>query len=124
VLWTFHHIILDSQSISILLLEVFGLSDANRSGRTWKLPERRQYFDYVDWLRDRKPEASEPFWRRQLAGALTPTPLLASVPTSNSERASSTDLAFTPEETYRLHAFARKAGCTMSTLVSAAWALC
>ena len=58
VLWTFHHIILDSQSIAILLLEVFGLCDANRSGRTWRLPERRQYFDYVDWLTDRKPEAS------------------------------------------------------------------
>jgi non-ribosomal peptide synthetase component F len=123
VLWTFHHIILDSQSISILLLEVFGLSDAIRSGRTWKLPERRQYFDYVDWLRDRKPEASEPFWRRQLAGVLTPTPLLASVPSGKGERAAGAEFTFTPEETYRLHAFARRAGCTISTLVCAAWAL-
>ena len=123
MLWTFHHIILDSQSIAILLLEVFGLCDANRSGRTWRLPERRQYFDYVDWLTDRKPEASEPFWRRQLAGVLTPTPLLASVPSGTGESGASAELTFTPEETYRLHAFARRAGCTMSTLVSAAWAL-
>jgi amino acid adenylation domain-containing protein/non-ribosomal peptide synthase protein (TIGR01720 family) len=123
ILWTFHHIILDSQSISILLLEVFGLCDSNRSGKGWTLPERRQYFDYVDWLRARTPETSEPFWRRQLAGVLTPTPLLAAVATGKGDSASGTEMSFTPEETYRLHAFARKAGCTISTLVSAAWAL-
>jgi amino acid adenylation domain-containing protein/non-ribosomal peptide synthase protein (TIGR01720 family) len=123
VLWTFHHIFLDNQSISILLLEVFGRFEARRRGVGWRSPDPRQYPDGVDRARPRKADASEIFWRRHLAGVLTPTPLLASVPNGRGEGAGSAETALTSEETYRLRAFARNAGCAVSTLVAGAWAL-
>ncbi len=123
VLWTFHHAILDGRSFPILLREVFGLYDAGRNGREWRLPAARQYRAYIDWLRSRNPDASKAFWRRILAGVSTPTPFLMSVPPGRGEGVGAIELAVTPAETQRLHAFAREAGCTVGTLVAAAWSL-
>jgi len=123
VLWTFHHAILDGRSFPILLREVFGLYDAARNGRDWRLPAPRQYRAYIDWLRSRNPDASKAFWRRRLAGLSTPTPLLMSVPPGRGQGVGAVELALTPDETQRLHAFAREAGCTVATLVAAAWSL-
>jgi len=123
MLWTFHHVLLDSQSVRIVLLELFGHYDAHRSGRLWHLPEPHQYVEYIDWLSARTPRASETFWRRHLGGVLAPTPLLACVPRGLGEDAGRVETTLAPEDTYRLHAFARKAGCTLRTLVSGAWAL-
>ena len=57
----------DTQSISILLSRssVCAMPAATAGPGSCR---RGGTFDYVDWLRDRKPEASEPFWRRQPPG--------------------------------------------------------
>ena len=123
MLWTFHHAILDGRSFPILLREVFGLYDTPPSGRGEALPAPRQYRAYIDWLTARDPDASKAFWRRRLAGLSTPTPLLMSVPSGRGEGVSAVELALTPDETQRLHVFAREAGCTVGTLVAGAWAL-
>jgi amino acid adenylation domain-containing protein/non-ribosomal peptide synthase protein (TIGR01720 family) len=123
VLWTFHHAILDGLSCSILLREVFGLYEAARGGRSWRLPAPRQYRAYIDWLRARNPDASKAFWQRTLAGLSTPTPLLVSVPSGRGEGVGKVELTLTSDETQRLHVFAREARCTVGTLVAGAWAL-
>jgi hypothetical protein len=123
VLWTFHHAILDGRSFPILLREVFGFYDAARAGGDWNLPAPRQYRAYIDWLGARNPETSKTFWRCRLAGLTTPTPLLVSVPAGRGDGAGSVELALTPDETQRLHVFAREAHCTVGTLVAGAWAL-
>ncbi len=123
VLWTFHHVILDGRSFPILLREVFGLYDAARTGRRPVLPEPRQYRAYIDWLQSQDPDASKVYWRRRLAGLTAATQLLHSVIPSKSEGAGSFELTLTTAETAQVRRFAVAAGCTLGTLVTAAWAL-
>src|ERR1039458_5352628 len=47
LIWTFHHILLDGRSFSIILLEVFG----TYQDPSIKLPAFRPYREYIEWLR-------------------------------------------------------------------------
>jgi non-ribosomal peptide synthetase component F len=48
--WTFHHLLLDSRALVVLLQEVFQSYEAVCEGRDLKLPAPRPYRDYIDWL--------------------------------------------------------------------------
>ena len=74
--WTFHHLLLDGRAMVVLLREVFDFYEATCQGRDLDPPAPRPYRDYIEWLRSRDWSDAETFWRTQLKGFTTPTPLV------------------------------------------------
>ena len=125
LLWTHHHLLLDGWSVGIVLAEAFGAYTAALRGAVPALSPAAPFRAYIAWLRRQDPAGAEPFWRRELAGFTTPTPL----PWSDGDPAAPTDRD--GERAWRLPADTAEAlrsrsrawQVTPSTLVYAAWAL-
>ena len=67
---TYHHLLLDARSMTILFREVLDLHDALVQGRTLELPKPRAYRDYIDWLQSHDLHRAESFWRASRERAL------------------------------------------------------
>ena len=80
--WTFHHILLDGRSFSLVIRDVFACYEAFLAGAEPQLEARRPYKDFIGWLGARNEEASAQFWRELLAGFRVPTPLLGDRPSA------------------------------------------
>jgi amino acid adenylation domain-containing protein/non-ribosomal peptide synthase protein (TIGR01720 family) len=123
LVWTYHHILFDGWSLPLILREVFASYAAFRAGRIPVLPPPRPYRAYIAWLRRQDPAAAEAFWRRELAGFRTPTPLaVARQPVGESEHAER-DMRLDADLTRALDGLARRRGVTLNTVVQGAWAL-
>lgn len=124
---TFHHLLLDARSIQVLFSEVFEAHAAIVAGREPQLPPAVPYRNYIEWLRT-TGTADAGFWRSQLAGFRSPTPLPAartirdeSGPRPAGRIEATVELS--PGRTAALREFARREGVTLNTLVQGAWAL-
>jgi len=86
-IWSFHHLILDGWSVSLLLGEVFALYEASQQGQDLHLQQRRPYRDYISWLQQQDLSQAERFWRQALKGFSAPTRLkVARVTASESDQ--------------------------------------
>jgi amino acid adenylation domain-containing protein/non-ribosomal peptide synthase protein (TIGR01720 family) len=124
--WTFHHILFDGWSLSLLESEVFSLYNAFSTGIDPSLPEPRPFRDYITWLRQQDSNAEE-FWRTALEGFHIPTNLRA-------ERAQKQEpdqkvvtgnlrALLSAEETAALRLLSSEYGVTLNTITQGAWAL-
>jgi amino acid adenylation domain-containing protein len=125
--WTFHHILLDGRSHTLLLDEVFSNYDTPENGIAPEEASVRPYREYIDWLDDRNPKESEEFWRNNLAGLTSPT-CLGIGPSRHGDEAALEEHAYqelklSVEQTDSLRAFAAANDLTLNTLVQGAWAL-
>jgi amino acid adenylation domain-containing protein/non-ribosomal peptide synthase protein (TIGR01720 family) len=122
-LWTHHHLVLDGWCLSHLVGEVLECYRAYSSGTTPRLPERRPFRDYIEWIAQQDAAAAETYWRETLAGFREPSRIDA--PKRNDDRAGASERDFVLDEaqTARLNAWARQAQVTPSTIVTAAWAM-
>jgi non-ribosomal peptide synthase protein (TIGR01720 family) len=124
--WTHHHAILDGWSLPILLRELFTCYAAARQGTAARLPPVRSYRDYIAWLRQQDLGVAEAFWRAELAGFRTPTPLPGAAAEAGleEERVQSRRQTVLPGEVSdALRAFARRHQLTLNTVLQGAWAL-
>ncbi|HVG10759.1 MAG TPA: amino acid adenylation domain-containing protein [Thermoanaerobaculia bacterium] len=122
--WTQHHLLLDGWSISRLLQELFIAYAAFRRGAHPVLPPSRPFREYVDWLLRRDPGEAEAFWRRELAGFVTPTALGGSTALRHDFGGRGRlDTFLDPESTAALTELARRHRLTLNTFVQGAWAL-
>ncbi len=127
MIFSFHHLLLDGWSTSLLYGELFHLYAALRAGMSPELPPVRPFRDYVDWLSRQDLAAAETFWRGELAGFTAPTPLPlearpAAACSAGSEYTHRHHL-LTRAETGALQRLARRGRVTLGTLVQGAWAL-
>ncbi len=125
--WTYHHLVLDGWSLSMLLKEVFELYRAASIGRQAQLLAAQPYGDYVRHVRGQDPAAEEAFWRQALAGLQAPPPLRierhgSALPEGEREHGSA-DVQLSEEATSALQAAARRQRLTLNTLFQGAWAL-
>jgi len=74
-IWTYHHILMDGWSESLLMNDLFTTYAALAQGTTADLPLRTSYRDFIDWLEDQDPTESHAFWRELLAGYREPVRL-------------------------------------------------
>jgi amino acid adenylation domain-containing protein/non-ribosomal peptide synthase protein (TIGR01720 family) len=125
--WSSHHILLDGWSHSLIFKEVFALYEAFRQGHEPYLAASRPYGDYIEWLQRHDLAEAEAFWRQELSGFSTATPLgVDQAPGSlagQREEYNEQQLQLTAETTAALQQFARQQQLTMNTLLQAAWAL-
>lgn len=125
--WTFHLLLLDGWSTSLVLNEVFSVYESLRDGQPFDLPAARRYRDLIAWHRDQDSEASEKFWRSALAGVSTPTEIgiarrVAEGEGYRPEYAEET-VRLSAGETAAVQSFLQEHRLTLSTLARAAWAL-
>jgi amino acid adenylation domain-containing protein/non-ribosomal peptide synthase protein (TIGR01720 family) len=123
--WTFHHLLLDGWSVSLLFKEVMTLYAALSEGAEARLEPPRQFGDYIAWLRRQDLPAAESFWRASLRGFRRPTRLGTDrAPGSpQEERFGDAHVSLSAETTARLQALARQHQLTLNTLLQGAWAL-
>jgi amino acid adenylation domain-containing protein len=117
--WTFHHLLLDGWSVSIVLDELLRLYRHLTGGADPGLPPTRPFADYIDWLRHRRPNTTEKFWTHQLAGTPPDTPL----PAAGQAATGIAEVRHALPETLAtgLTALARTARTTVSACLLAGW---
>jgi amino acid adenylation domain-containing protein/non-ribosomal peptide synthase protein (TIGR01720 family) len=126
-IWSYHHLLLDGWSVSLILGEIITLYEAFCQGQKPQLEKSRPYRDYIAWLKRQDQAEAEAFWRKALKG-FTP-------PESLSMNGARDDLARRPEDyeslqmllsketAERLDAFARRHRLTVNAVAQGAWAL-
>jgi hypothetical protein len=75
VVWSFHHLLLDGWSMTVLNREILACYEAFTRGAEPDLPPVSPYRDYIQWLQRQTPGNAEAFWRRFLDGCAAPTRL-------------------------------------------------
>ncbi|MFG0865548.1 non-ribosomal peptide synthase/polyketide synthase [Pseudomonas sp. FYR_7] len=119
LIYTSHHILMDGWSTSQLLGEVLQRYAGHpvTQGPT-------QYRDYIGWLLRQDRQASEAFWRDQLARLPAPTLLAQALkPVTRSSGQYDHFHRLDEHHTQRLNAFARRHKVTLNTVIQAAWLL-
>ncbi|HEX8472999.1 MAG TPA: amino acid adenylation domain-containing protein [Pyrinomonadaceae bacterium] len=125
--WTFHHALLDTRSLRVVLEEVFAFYDVLRVGGDLSLEPARPFRDYVEWLQaQQKRASSEQFWRQDLSGFTSPTPLVgAGLPVNANVAANHAEqeVQISRELNEALRALARRRGLSLETLALGVWSL-
>jgi amino acid adenylation domain-containing protein/non-ribosomal peptide synthase protein (TIGR01720 family) len=127
LVWTFHHLLLDGWSVAQVLSDVFARHAAlTRHDTSVRLPTRRPFRDYVQWLSAQDHAEAGRYWQRVLQGLACRTPLpYQQAPvqaySSTSSQWLSTELS--EEDSATLAEFAQRHHFTLNTVVQGAWAL-
>lgn len=120
--WSQHHIVLDGWSMGIVLRDVMQAYHAYQQGQPWSGTVAYVYSDYLHWLAKRDQVQALNYWRQQLDGFDTPTPLPGSRlqgPAGYGELSCNLDSV----TTQRIQEMAQNQGVTLNTLVQGAWGL-
>ncbi|QKV94272.1 amino acid adenylation domain-containing protein [Streptomyces sp. NA02950] len=120
-LCTFHHILLDGWSTSVLLGELFELY--GRGGDTAALPAVTPFRTHLAWLAGQDGTRAEKVWKQALEGIDAPTRLAPADPGRAVVHPEQLALELTEAETEALSARLRGRDLTFSTAVHGAWAL-
>ncbi|HEV2734265.1 MAG TPA: condensation domain-containing protein, partial [Longimicrobiaceae bacterium] len=127
LVWSHHHLLLDGWSISLVLQDVLTCYDALLRGAAPALPRRRRFRDYIAWLLRQDLGAAQAYWREELEGFTSPTPLPAGGPVdaaaAEPPRGVGAERHLSSSATAALQAFAKRHRVTTNTLVQGAWAL-
>ncbi len=125
--WSFHHLLLDAWSTSLLLKEALDFYHAFGNGASLQLKRPRSYREYLDWYQQQDFNGVEKFWRNELKGLTTPTPLVVGKLQPNTRgpvvHYDELHLKLAAPETAALRAFAQQQQLTLNTLFQGAWAL-
>ncbi|QBD77241.1 amino acid adenylation domain-containing protein [Ktedonosporobacter rubrisoli] len=125
--WTFHHLLLDGWSASLIFQEVFTIYSALTQGQELSLPLPRQYCDYINWLQEQNEEGAKQFWQAFLAGFKAPTrlPYIGKYEKFSEQpvHLGQEEAHLSVEMTIALQQMARTHSLTLNTLIQGAWAL-
>jgi hypothetical protein len=122
LLWSFHHLLLDGWSTTIVEREVSLLYREQLTGEPTGLGRPEPFARYIEWIEQHQPSAGEEFWRQMLTEFREPTLLSAGGATRNSSPAE-LDISVPEENSRRLLEFAREQRITVNSLIQGAWAL-
>ena len=122
-IWTFHHILMDGRSFTIVLTEVFSCYEAMCQNQCWSLPMPRPYRDYIDWVQRQSIETAKEFWQELLKGFTSPT----SLPTADLEHVEQgygeQKIQLSVAVSSALTTLAQHHQLTLNTLMQGAWAI-
>jgi amino acid adenylation domain-containing protein len=128
LIWSFHHIVFDGWSASLLLQEVLAFYQAFCRGQSLQLEPPRSYRDYIIWLQHQDLSQAEAYWRQTLKGFTAPTPFgvdraqkQTGLDQEGGYQALETKLSV--DATSALQSLAREHHLTLNTVVQGAWAL-
>lgn len=123
LVWTFHHILLDGRAIGLLFRQLA----ARLNGEPFADAGSLRYRAYVAWLEQQDWAESATYWREQLRGFASPTPLGLDRPqpalTEGQPPYNTLEKLLSPALTAALRLAAEQHGLTLNTFVQAAWAI-
>jgi amino acid adenylation domain-containing protein/non-ribosomal peptide synthase protein (TIGR01720 family) len=126
-IWSYHHLLLDGWSVSLILGEIITLYEAFCQRQKTQLEKSRPYRDYIAWLKRQDQAEAEAFWRKALKGFTPPATLSMNGAHDDLARRQedyeSLQMRLSKETAERLDAFARRHRLTVNTVVQGAWAL-
>jgi non-ribosomal peptide synthase protein (TIGR01720 family) len=127
LIWSNHHGLLDGWSLPLLIREMFVYYEGSSQGKSINLRLPQPYRRFIEWLQQQDQQLAEQFWRKELAGFRTPTPLGMDHSARGSGRVSQERakkrLSLSANTTLAIQKFARDHQLTLNTLVQGAWAL-
>lgn len=126
-IWSYHHLIMDGWSRSLLFNEIITHYEAIRNRREQSLERARPYRDYIAWLRRQDSARAEEFWRRELGGfsGLARPGIGISRDWARGDYLASElwEDKLSVETTAGLRSLARRQKLTLNTIVQGAWAI-
>ncbi len=126
-IWSYHHILLDGWSLSLLFKEVLACYTATCRNESYHLTLQQPYREYLAWLHQQDLDQAERFWRQTLKGFQEPTPLTVdnSIEGSRSPEPEINTLQVRLSTTLSAHlrSLVRQKQVTLNTLIQGAWGL-
>ncbi len=134
-IWSYHHLLLDGWSVSLILGEVISLYESFCQGQKPQLEKTRPYRDYIAWLKEQDQARAEDFWRNALKGFTSPISIGLNGGLNSGVNGGNGNLAGLEKEykvlqmhlskatAEKLDAFTRQHRLTLNTVVQGAWAL-
>ena len=126
LIWTFHHILLEGWSASLVLQEVFTHYRRYLGGEGVEPAPRPPYRDYILWLQQRDMSLAEAYWRKALEGFSSPTPLPVarpSAPGAGPAVYGRRPFVLPVSSSAALASLARRNQLTLNTVLQGAWAI-
>ena len=124
---SFHHILTDDWCFSLLMMDFLTHYDACVQGQIPDLPDPAPYRDYIAWLQRQDQAAAKQFWKQELTGFTTPTPLgierLDPDTSATGSEVGDEFMELSPEVSERLRTLAQQHHLTPNTFVQGAWAI-
>lgn len=124
---SFHHILTDDWCFSLLMMDFLTHYDAGLQGRMPDLTQPPPYREYIAWLQRQDHPAAEQFWKQELAGFTTPTPLgierLDPDSSASGSEVGDRFMELSPEVSERLRTLAQEHHVTPNTFLQGAWAI-
>ncbi|MGW0225621.1 amino acid adenylation domain-containing protein [Streptomyces tendae] len=120
LVWTFHHVLLDGWSVTLVLDQVMSAYRALVDGAAVPEAPTGSFPAFVAWQRKQDPAAAERFWRAELAGA---DPARFRAPRNGSARIGTGELVadLSAAATDALGRLARDTRTTVSSWTLTAW---
>lgn len=124
-LWSSHHILFDGWCTQLLIQEVFTCYDAYSRRVEPHLKHPRPFRDYITWLKQQDMKEAEAFWREELRGFASPTPLVGERGwrSQRGEQYEEEIVELSRETTRRVEVLARHLQITVNTVLQGAWGL-
>ena len=125
--WSQHHLLLDGWSSSIVLNDVLAAYDATVRGARLSVPAAPSFKNHIQWLQRQGTAAAAQYWRQQLDGFDTPTPLVMGRPEMDGRvetgKYAEVEVGVPDALGERLKSLASANRITLNTLFQGIWAL-
>ncbi|MBJ6369616.1 non-ribosomal peptide synthetase [Snuella sedimenti] len=126
MVWTYHHIILDGWSMSILMNDLLETYESFNKGYILEDKEEDLYQEYIQYLRSKDKREEESYWKDYLhnikEGSLLPFISKEVDRNKGIGNFKSDYLSFNTEITIRLKDYCKAHRITTNTLIQGAWA--
>ncbi|MBO9205114.1 MULTISPECIES: condensation domain-containing protein, partial [Niastella] len=126
MIWTFHHILLDGWSVSVVMKEFMAAYESLLQGQSPAIPQEDRYEDYIRYIAGKDRFEEEVYWRTYLHGVERETllPFFEAAAERNKGLGSYARdmLTVGKDTTERITEFIRKERLTMNTLMQGVWA--
>lgn len=124
--WTWHHILMDGWSSSIVISEVTAAYQAYAKNEAPNFKPARPYREFIRWLTTRDLRGAEDYWRQLLSGANRARSFPLSdfeIETEGGHLQGDGAIRLTAEFTEKLDKYARSNRVTLNSVVQFAWAV-
>ena len=126
MVWTYHHILLDGWSMSVLMEELLAYYELLANGQEVKITEQDKYEDYIRYIESRGIGAQEEYWRTYMqgveAGSLLPFIQTPEGSTRGAGIFKEELLVLDQQIKEKADAYIKVAGLTLNTLIQGVWA--
>lgn len=126
LLWSYHHLLLDGWSVGLLISDWLNRYGHHDCQPVPALSAPAPFSDYMAWLDKQDQEQMEAFWRSQLEGFTSPTPLPQLDPLPGPVEGlpyGEQTLDIRGQQWQALQPFCQHHGLTLNTLLQGAWGL-